>query len=192
VRKEIKVRLDLRILASLLAAATSLAAMSPPGGQAVAASHVVQAVEPSGDFHSWTFQPNTLTVAVGETVVWTNAGHANHTVTANDKPFDSGNLAPGQSFSWTASQPGTYAYFCSYHPWMTGTVTVIAASTAGATRPQPSASQPAAAQPASQKPSALPNTGGDPTLPPLGLAAAGLVLLALGTLILHHAGQRHF
>lgn len=43
---------------------------------------------------------------------------------AQDPAFDSGNLASGDSFSWTPEEPGTYGYHCAYHSSMTGTITV--------------------------------------------------------------------
>jgi plastocyanin len=76
------------------------------------------------------FTPNTITVVLGvnNTVVWTNNDSSPHTVTSNGGVFDSGNMAPGQTYSFTFSAPGTYAYHCTYHPWMTATVIVKAGS----------------------------------------------------------------
>ena len=75
------------------------------------------------------FGPDRITVVIGvnNTVVWTNNDSQPHTVTANGAAFDSGFLAPGATFSYTFTQPGTYDYHCTYHPWMTGTVVVNAA-----------------------------------------------------------------
>ncbi len=72
------------------------------------------------------FTPNTVTVVLGvnNTVVWTNNDGSPHTVTSNSGAFDSGNLAPGQSYTYTFTAAGTYTYHCTYHPWMTGTVVV--------------------------------------------------------------------
>ena len=74
------------------------------------------------------YVPDPLTVVVGvnSTVDWVNNDNAPHTVTANDASFDSGNVAPGQSFTFTFTTPGMYQYHCIYHPWMTGTVIVKA------------------------------------------------------------------
>jgi plastocyanin len=47
-----------------------------------------------------------------------------HTITGDDKAWDSGPVTPGASFSMTFTQPGTYAYHCSFHPFMHGTVVV--------------------------------------------------------------------
>jgi len=76
------------------------------------------------------YLPNAITVVIGvnNTVVWTNNdtefGGVIHTVTANNKAFDSKNMNAGDTFKWTFSTPGTYSYYCIYHAWMTGTVTV--------------------------------------------------------------------
>jgi YVTN family beta-propeller protein len=70
------------------------------------------------------FSPLAVTVKAGETITWTNQDSITHTVTSNDAKWDSGNLDPGKSFQFTFAQPGTYAYHCSIHPFMTGTITV--------------------------------------------------------------------
>ncbi|HEY6283530.1 MAG TPA: cupredoxin domain-containing protein [Nitrososphaerales archaeon] len=72
------------------------------------------------------FFPSSITVVLGtnNTVVWNNKDNSPHTVTANDGGFDSGNMAPGQSFSFTFTAPGTYTYHCTYHPWMVASVVV--------------------------------------------------------------------
>ncbi len=73
------------------------------------------------------FSPKTITVVLGKnnTVTWTNEDYAIHTVTSNTGLFDSGNVDPSTTFTFTFSAPGTYDYHCSYHPWMTGTVIVV-------------------------------------------------------------------
>ncbi|HKW05882.1 MAG TPA: cupredoxin domain-containing protein [Nitrososphaerales archaeon] len=71
------------------------------------------------------YSPSSITVKIGvnNTVTWTNNDQASHTVT--DKGvFDSGVLSPGQTFTYTFTTPGTYHYYCTIHPWMTGTVIV--------------------------------------------------------------------
>jgi plastocyanin len=71
------------------------------------------------------FEPQGLTVDVGATVIWTHAGQAPHTVTSETRLFDSGRLAAGQTFAFTFTAPGTFAYRCEVHPTrMAGTVTV--------------------------------------------------------------------
>jgi plastocyanin len=71
------------------------------------------------------FEPATLQVAAGETVVWTNDGLAPHTVTGDFA--DSGVLDPGQTFSHTFDADGAFEYVCAIHPDMIGSVTVDAA-----------------------------------------------------------------
>jgi plastocyanin len=56
-----------------------------------------------------------VTVKVGTRVTWTNLDNAQHTVTADDKSFDSGVLAKGQSFSFTFTKAGSVSYYCAIH-----------------------------------------------------------------------------
>jgi plastocyanin len=76
------------------------------------------------------FSPGSLTIPVGATVIWRNNDGAAHTATSTSPGFDSGNLDNGAHFSFTFLKPGTYAYVCSYHPNMTGQITVVAPSPA--------------------------------------------------------------
>lgn len=78
------------------------------------------------DFH---FTPPTTTVHVGDTITWTNDGPSSHTATAKDGSFSTGTLSKGQSASHTFTKPGTYAYICTIHPFMHGTITVLAVAT---------------------------------------------------------------
>ena len=76
------------------------------------------------------FQAPSVTINQGDTVVWKNNGTINHTVTADNSFFSSGTLAPGQSFSYTFSAPGTFRYYCAFHGapggvGMSGTVVVV-------------------------------------------------------------------
>ena len=68
------------------------------------------------------FTPASLEVAVGDTVTFENEGAIAHTVTGDD--FDSGSLAPGDTFTFTASEAGTVSYVCTFHPGMQGTIEV--------------------------------------------------------------------
>jgi len=68
------------------------------------------------------FQPGTLTVAKGTTVVFDNDDTAPHTVTARSGGTDSGVIDPGRSFSLVASEG--FDYFCSIHPSMTAKLVV--------------------------------------------------------------------
>ena len=75
---------------------------------------------------NFSFSPATLTVAVGTTVTWTNQDDIPHTVVSTDDPraFRSKVLDTDEKFTYTFTKAGTFAYFCSVHPKMTGTVVV--------------------------------------------------------------------
>ena len=74
------------------------------------------------DFH---FTPQTLTVKSGEKITWINRDEEPHLVVSVEKQFKkSPPLDTDQEFTITASAPGTYTYFCSIHPKMTGTIVV--------------------------------------------------------------------
>ncbi len=76
---------------------------------------------------NFTFSPQTVTVPEGTTVVWINRDDTPHRIVAVQKDqFKSPVLDTDEKFSWTFSKAGTFAYFCSMHPHMTGTVTVTA------------------------------------------------------------------
>jgi len=72
----------------------------------------------------FSFQPGVLKVKVGAKVTWTNGDTVAHTVIADTNSFASGDLQLGGSFSFTFTRPGTYAYHCSIHPSMHGSVVV--------------------------------------------------------------------
>lgn len=73
---------------------------------------------------NFSFGPTTITVAAGTTVTWTNRDDIPHTVVSDDKIFKSKVLDTDEKFSYTFTKPGTYPYFCSVHPKMTGKVIV--------------------------------------------------------------------
>jgi len=75
------------------------------------------------------YVPSVITIKQGQKVTWSNEDVAFHTVTSGlyDEPrelFDSGHLDPGQKFSVSFDEQGTFDYFCTLHPWMAGKVTV--------------------------------------------------------------------
>jgi plastocyanin len=70
------------------------------------------------------FDPPTLTVQPGTTVRWENRGAHPHTVTSRDGKFDSGEIAPGSSYTYTFQTAGTYRYYCKLHKGMEGTIVV--------------------------------------------------------------------
>ena len=73
---------------------------------------------------NFSFGPTALTVPVGTTVTWTNRDDIPHTVVSTDGVFKSKALDTDDKFSFVFSKPGTYSYFCSIHPKMTGQMIV--------------------------------------------------------------------
>jgi plastocyanin len=72
------------------------------------------------------FNPQTITVKSGQTITWINRDEEPHTVVSVEKQFKkSSALDTDQMFTITAGAPGTYTYFCSVHPKMTGTIVVV-------------------------------------------------------------------
>jgi YVTN family beta-propeller protein len=72
------------------------------------------------------FGPQAITVKAGEAITWSNDDGSPHTVTFRDGSPGANSLSPGETFSRMFDKPGTYAYFCSFHPYMTGSVVVQA------------------------------------------------------------------
>jgi len=77
---------------------------------------------------SWQYSPQEIKVVLGvnSTVTWLSRSISYDTVTDRGGTFGSGPIAPGGTFAYTFTSPGVYSYYCLYHPWMTGTVTVEA------------------------------------------------------------------
>jgi plastocyanin len=73
---------------------------------------------------NFVFGPQTLTVPVGATVTWTNKDDIPHTTVSTDGVFKSKVMDTDEKFSYTFTKAGTYSYFCSVHPKMTGKVVV--------------------------------------------------------------------
>lgn len=73
---------------------------------------------------NFTFQPISVTASKGSTIVWINRDTVAHTVTADDGSFDSGSVAPGDSFKQKFEKIKSYSYSCSFHKDMKGTVTI--------------------------------------------------------------------
>ncbi len=73
---------------------------------------------------NFSFGPGTLTVPVGTTITWTNRDDIPHTVVSTEGVFKSKVLDTDEKFSFTFSKAGSYPYFCSIHPKMTGKVVV--------------------------------------------------------------------
>ena len=115
------------------------------------------------------YSPASISIATGDTVVWTNADKDPHTVTERNAAFDSGTFQPGGSWQRTFTTAGTFTYICDLHPSMVGSVTVSVPSPTG-TLPPPPPPPPAPTAPAAPNAgSAAPGVGGAAP----GSAAAG-------------------
>lgn len=158
-------------LVGTLALLVAVAALTATPSAVRAAEHAVQIGDDA-------FNPGTMTVAVGDTITWTNADSSPHTVTAEDGSFDSGNLDEGQGFAHTFTEPGTYEYRCDYHSDMTATVVVEAAGAQPSTTPATSAAVSVAPTNEGQPDTALPGAATDG--PPIAAMLIGLGLVALG------------
>ena len=86
------------------------------GAGAIAATHTIV-------IEGTNYAPATLTVKRGDTLVWINKDPFPHTVTAKGV-FDSHELAAGRSWKYTARKAGEFAYICTLHPTMAGTLKV--------------------------------------------------------------------
>lgn len=109
------------------AAGSSDSTSSASGGSAADASNAGGKTATGAfaiEIKNFSFNPKDLTVPAGTTVTWTNLDQVAHTATADKGEFNSGNLNPGESFSFKFETAGTYVYNCSYHPTMQGTITV--------------------------------------------------------------------
>ena len=100
---------------------TASATAPVPGSTATTSEVIPVAIK------GFTYVPSTITVAAGSSVAWTNEDNAPHTATgvgAATSVLDSGPIVFGQAFTQAFETPGTYPYYCVYHPNMLGTVIV--------------------------------------------------------------------
>ena len=70
------------------------------------------------------YAPTSITVALGDTVVWQNQDIVPHTATANGRGLDTGSIGPNASRQYLANTKGTYEYDCTFHPTMKGTLVI--------------------------------------------------------------------
>lgn len=117
-------QVDLAAQAGHHAAAAAPQAAAPAAAPAAASA---KSVTISG----YAYSPAALTVAVGDTVTWTNQDTAPHNVVVTSGPekFTSPTLQKGQSYTFTFTKAGSYQYYCSVHPDMKASVTVAGGTT---------------------------------------------------------------
>jgi plastocyanin len=168
---------SLRVAAALMLVALAAVISLGSGG-------TVRAQEDAAvDIVDFAFDPSSITIEAGGTVTWTNAGDVTHTVTADDGSFDSGDLASGDTYSFTFDEPGTYTYFCEIHPNMTGEIVVTEA--AGDDTGDDDTGDDTADDDAADDDTELPSTGAGTTATqgaPYALLALAFVLAASGFL----------
>jgi plastocyanin len=165
---------------------TTTTAAPPPAPRASSSSApalVVARAAASGGvtIQGFAFHPGGITVHTGDTVTWTNADSTQHTATANDGSFDTGTLSKGASGSHTFNTAGTFSYHCSIHPFMHGTITVVAASTGSSSSNGSSSSSGSSGSPGTT-PSAATGSSSGSSLPNTGLELGGVALLGLALL----------
>jgi plastocyanin len=107
-----------------LATTVMIAMLLLAGTPSVAANDQPAGASADVKIDNFSFGPQTLTVSVGTTVVWTNRDDIPHTVVSTDGVFKSKVRDTDEKFSYTFTKAGTYPYFCSVHPKMTGKVVV--------------------------------------------------------------------
>ncbi|MFZ0815760.1 MAG: cupredoxin family copper-binding protein [Candidatus Sulfotelmatobacter sp.] len=110
--------LPVMIAILLLVGSPSITATAAPeNNQPAAAASAVK-------IDNFSFGPQTITVPVGATVTWTNRDDIPHTAVSTDGVFKSKVMDTDEKFSYTFTKAGTYAYYCTIHPKMTGQVVV--------------------------------------------------------------------
>src|SRR5499427_3899347 len=107
-----------------LATTVMIAMLLLAGTPSVTANDQPSAASVDVKIDNFSFGPQELTVAVGTKVTWTNRDDIPHTVVSTNDLFKSKALDTDDQFSFTFDKPGTYEYFCSIHPKMTGKVIV--------------------------------------------------------------------
>ncbi|MFD5244628.1 cupredoxin family copper-binding protein [Amycolatopsis sp. NPDC058340] len=132
--------------------------VAPPAN---AATHQVM-------MQDYAYGPAALTVRAGDTVTWMQHDQAPHDVVTTSAPvaFRSPQLSAGQSWSYTFTKPGTYSYYCSVHPDMRATVTVLAAETP-AKQPSPTPPKQTTTRPATSSAPTSPTSSAAPAPAPV-------------------------
>lgn len=122
-------------LAAAIATVASLGLAVPITSTAAPTDQSAEIVDYPLPVMEWAYAPAVVTVAPGSWVTWSNAGGETHTITSFDNSFDSREVGPSEGFSWFFETPGTFQYTCTLHPWMVGTITVVADEAAAGAGP---------------------------------------------------------
>jgi plastocyanin len=106
------------------ATVTEVTVATPDTAMSDTATPEAAEMEAAVEIADFAFGPAEVTIAAGGTVTWTNTDNQPHTATSSGN-FDTGSIAAGSAVTVTFDEPGTYTYICSFHPFMTATVTVV-------------------------------------------------------------------
>jgi plastocyanin len=115
--KKISLKIYLLLLAAAIVATLTVAGRNARGQEKSNSNAEVK-------IDNFSFGPAALTISAGTTVTWINHDDIPHTVVSTENAFKSKVLDTDEKFSYTFAKPGTYPYFCSIHPKMTGKVVV--------------------------------------------------------------------
>ena len=108
-----------------LRAAAIAAALTIALGQHAVAGKAEQKPAPlTVTIDAVSYAPKFITTHAGEAVTWVNKDLVAHTVTAKNGTFDSKEIAPGKSWTFTPKERGQFDYKCTLHPTMKGTLVV--------------------------------------------------------------------
>jgi|SRR5687768_2357619 len=149
----------------------------------------VAAASGSVTISDFSYSPGTITINQGDTVTWVNNGPTPHSATSSSGAFDTGIYPKGQSRSHTFNEAGTFAYICTPHPFMKGTVVVQASQTSGGTDDESSGAATADtgdATAAQDEGPTLPNSGADSG----ALLILGALMLLLGIAVHRRSAER--
>jgi plastocyanin len=122
------VLLGLAILASACSSGSSNASpttTAAPSGSGSGRGSTAPSGSATITIRNFSFSPSSITVSPGEKVTVLNKDSVAHTVTANDKKFNTGDIDPNKTVTFTApAAPGKYPYICTIHQYMTGMLVV--------------------------------------------------------------------
>ena len=113
-------------LAAAFALATGIATAQSPSPSTSPSTSPSPKATPAVVVHikNFAYAKENVEIVAGQSVQWVQDDETSHTVTASDKSFDSGNLDQHKTYTHVFAKPGAYAYICTYHPYMKGTVVV--------------------------------------------------------------------
>ena len=106
-------------------AAIAIVLGSCGGSDSTSSESTASASTQAVTIQDYVYKPARITVAKGTTIDFTNKDSTAHTVTSTDSGiFESGSIPPGKTGSITLNKTGTFTFYCAFHPFMKGTVSV--------------------------------------------------------------------